>query len=105
MDITERIKELCKERDWTYYKLAAESHMPHSSLHAMLNRDGDPSIKNLTKICAGFGISLAEFFNGMEENNSKDDLQEIINLWNSLNSSEKQFAKIYMYGLACRDAQ
>ncbi len=100
MDITERIKDLCKKRGWTYYKLSNVSGIPHSSLNAMLNRDGDPSIKNLMKICKGLDITLSEFFSGMET--PADDVEEIISIWNSLGKEEKQFAKVYMYGLACR---
>ena len=101
MDITQRIKGLCEQRGWTQYRLAKVSGIPQSSLNAMLTRDGDPSIRNITKICEGLGISLTEFFSGLEE--PSEEMQEIIDIWNGLDKSARQFAKTYMYGLSCRD--
>ena len=80
MEISNHIKELCRARGWTYYKLALQCGIPQSSLNAMLNRDGDPSIKNLEKICKGLDITMTDFFD----------------------TTERKFAKVYLLGLACR---
>ena len=58
----ERIKELCTERGWSYYQLAKSSDLPYSTLSTLLNSTNLPSLTTLEKICSGFGISFADFF-------------------------------------------
>ena len=99
--VIDHIKELCKQRGWTYYRLAKESNIPHSSLNTMLNKQHIPSMNNLIKICEGFDITLAEFFAGMES--PSDELHEVMNLWNNLGRSSKDLVIAYMYGLSHKD--
>lgn len=61
-DVVKRIKDLCKAYSWTYYRLAKESGITYSTLNAMINKGTTPSISTLEKLCAGFGISLSQFF-------------------------------------------
>lgn len=61
-DVVKRIKDLCKAYSWTYYRLANESGITYSTLNAMINKGTVPSISTLEKLCAGFGISLLQFF-------------------------------------------
>lgn len=61
-DALERIKELCAERNWSYYKLAKASGITYSTLSTMINKQNMPSLPTLLKICHGFGISAADFF-------------------------------------------
>ena len=56
------IKELCAERDWSYYQLAKSSGLSYSTISTLLNNNNLPSLTTLEKICSGFGISLADFF-------------------------------------------
>lgn len=60
--VIERIKALCAARSWTYYRLAKESGIAYSTLFTMLNKANEPSIPTLQKICDGFGITMAQFF-------------------------------------------
>ena len=100
MEISNHIKELCRERGWTYYELASQCGIAQSSLSTILNRGGDPSIKTLRKICAGFGISMTIFFAGLEKNKNND--YDVMGLYQSLGTTERKFAKVYLLGLACR---
>ncbi len=100
MEISDHIKELCRERGWTYYELASQCGIAQSSLSTILNRGGDPSIKTLKKICAGFDISMTAFFAGIEKKNN--DYSEIMEIYQSLGKTERKFAKVYLLGLACR---
>ena len=99
--VIDHIKELCRQRGWTYYRLAKESGIPHSSLNTMLNKQHIPSMNNLIKICGGFNITLAEFFTSMET--PSDEQQELVNLWNGLDRPAKDLVIAYMYGLAQKD--
>lgn len=101
----DHIKELCRQRGWTYYKLAKESGIPHSSLNTMLNKQHMPSTANLVKICDGFGITLSEFFAGMEtvKPEHKTRETELLRLWNLMDDASKQMILVYMSGLAHQD--
>lgn len=57
-----RIRELCKQRGWSLYKLAKESDISYSSLNNIFIRNTQPTIPTLEKICEGFKIPLSEFF-------------------------------------------
>ncbi|MGN1031072.1 MAG: helix-turn-helix domain-containing protein [Butyricicoccaceae bacterium] len=63
-DAVERIHALCQARSWSYYKLAQKSGIPYSTLNTMLRKTNAPSLPSLSKICDGFGITLAQFFFG-----------------------------------------
>lgn len=61
-DVIQHIQDLCKERSWTYYRLAKEADIPYSTLNNMVNRTNIPTIPTLQKLCDAFGITLADFF-------------------------------------------
>ena len=60
-DVIQHIQDLCKERSWTYYRLAKEADIPYSTLNNMVNRTNIPTIPTLQKLCDAFGITLADF--------------------------------------------
>lgn len=57
-----KIQSLLKERNWTLYHLAKKSCIPYSSLNSLFQKNNQPTISTLEKICFGFGISMTEFF-------------------------------------------
>lgn len=61
--IAARIRELCKERDMTQYKLYLASGVPQSTLSTITNCSY-PSMKVriIYEICEGLGITLEQFF-------------------------------------------
>lgn len=96
--VTERIKEICKQRGWSYYKLAQESGISHSSLNYMLKHQHVPTMNNLIKICKGLNIELWQFFYDISpEDNTKQ--KEFTKLWNALSKTQREFVLVYMYGL------
>ena len=99
--VVEHIKELCKQRGLSYYKLAQKSNIPYSSLNTMLKKQHVPSMNNLIKICNGFNITLAQFFSGIEPVNNEQSV--LLNLWNLLDESSKELVLTYMYGLAHKE--
>ena len=86
-EVIERIKALCKSRGWTNYRLAKESGITYSTLCTMLNKAYAPSISTLIKICNGFGITLAQFF---------DENFEHLQLWDSLSEENRAAAEKYL---------
>lgn len=103
--VLNHIKELCKQRKWTYYKLAQKADIPYSSLNAMIKHQHIPSIYNLIKICSGFDITLSQFFSNAESNSNDNKETELLNLWHILDENSKNFVLTYMYGLANKQEQ
>lgn len=77
-DVIQHIQDLCRERSWTYYRLAKEADIPYSTLNNMVNRTNIPTIPTL---------QLTE------------GQQEIITLYNNLSLEKKKILKAYMKGL------
>lgn len=58
-----RINSLCKSAGYSYYMLADKSGVPLSTLmHLMDGSVKNPGILTIIRICNGFGITMAEFF-------------------------------------------
>ena len=96
--ISQRITQLCKERGWSYYRLAKEAGFQQATLFPILHEKNMPNLYTLNDICNALGITLSEFFHC--------DLFEVINntdnyieLWEQLNNGEKEKVLIYMCGL------
>ena len=89
--ITLRIKELCKKRGYTKYRLAQITGMTQTALGNILNQKSLPTIVNLERICDAFGITLAQFFtdDGSKLNLTQDQ-QEILDIWDDLESKERE---------------
>lgn len=96
-DIIERIKALCEARSWTYYRLAKESGITYSTLCTMLHKANAPSIPTLLKICKGFGITAADFFD-IESPRAllSDEAITHIHLWEQLNEDDKETVEKYI---------
>lgn len=63
--VRQRIFALCEEKDMTIYKLSVASSVAPSTIKNILyGKSQNPGIVTLKKICDGFGIGLAEFFDG-----------------------------------------
>jgi transcriptional regulator with XRE-family HTH domain len=90
VDVNEKIRAIMNDRGWTEYKLSKESGLSQSTIANLFRRDTTPSIYTLEAICAGFGITLAQFFvdgNWVELSTEQRDLFE---QWTSLTPKQKQ---------------
>lgn len=91
MDVIKRIDFLMKERNWSDYKLAAESGLSSSTIANIHRRNTVPSIATLEAICSAFGITLAQFFT--EETSTiqlNKEQQDLFNIWVTLTEHQKQ---------------
>lgn len=101
MDVLERIKAMCRERNFSYYELAKRSGIPYSTLNTLLLKGTQPSLPTLRRICAGLGITLQQFFAGEEDSQVLTDKQkECLSLFRILTPEEQDLAIAYMKGLA-----
>lgn len=97
-----KLNTLMDQRHWSIYKLAKESDIPYSSLNNLFQRNTEPTLPTLRKICTGLGISLSDFFSdeslpviteySMEE-------RRLLTLYRSLKSSEKKLLMVYALAL------
>ena len=67
MTILEHIDELRIARGWSVNNLAMEAMLTQSTLNNLYTRKTEPKISTLRAICGAFGITLSEFFRGIEE--------------------------------------
>lgn len=90
-----KIQELLDERGWSLYKLAKESGIPYASLSSLFQKNNQPTIATLRRICAGFHISMAEFFSDdtpyrKPELEYSSDEKGLIRSYRNLNRTNKK---------------
>lgn len=91
MDVIKRIDMLMKERNWSDYKLSAESGLSSSTIANIHRRNTVPSISTLESICSAFGITLAQFFT--EDSHTvqlNKEQQDLFDHWISLTENQKK---------------
>lgn len=91
MDVIKRIDMLMNERNWSDYKLSAESGLSSSTIANIHRRNTVPSISTLEAICSAFGITLAQFF--AEDSHTvqlNKEQQDLFDRWISLTDNQKE---------------
>ena len=53
VDVIARIQELCRERGWTYYRLARAAGIPTSALDTMRRKTNTPTVPTRMKLWEG----------------------------------------------------
>jgi len=67
--VSERIKKYCNEKNITINKLATLSGMKQSTIENIIkNNTKNPSLRSLHRIAQGLDITLSEFFDFPEIN-------------------------------------
>lgn len=88
-----RINEYLQMKSWTLYRLARESDIPYSSLHSMFEKNTQPTIATLEKICSGLHINLSDFFSDKSSNSFlvlTEEEEKLLSLYRTLNSNDKK---------------
>lgn len=61
--VSNRIIQLLNERDWSAYRLSAESGVPLSTIsNILLGKCHSCNLSTILNICRGFGITFSELF-------------------------------------------
>ena len=89
MDAKTRIRQLMDERNWSEYRLAIASGLSQSTVANIFNRNTTPSVATLESICAGFGITLAQFFAEGDMVELTQEQREMFAAWSSLTTDQK----------------
>lgn len=98
--VIKRIEELCEQKNWSKYRLAKESGIPHSTIFNMLKRTNTPTISTLVKICNGLGITLSQFFADDEYVTLTKQQKLLLRLWGTLENEERTRCEAYIKGVA-----
>lgn len=104
INIMEKIRQLCTKKGWSVYKLAKESGIPYSSLNNMFNRNTQPTVTTLYKLCSGLNISLSDFFLDVDTHviPLNPETREMLERYNKLPPSKQGMVRAYIMGL-CDD--
>lgn len=90
-NVLEEITRLRMARNWSEYELAKNTGIPQSTISTWYSRAQIPTLPSLEKVCAGFGITLSEFFaQGEEAVSLTPDQRELLDCWAALNSTQKK---------------
>ena len=90
-NILNKIREERNKRGWTDYELAENCEIAQSTISTWYNREIEPGVASIEKICSGFGISLSEFFRTSEALPTclTAEQQEILSLWSKLSPDQR----------------
>ncbi len=89
MDTHKRLQQLLDERGWTRYRLAKECGLSEATIANIYKRGTLPSIATLEQICAGFKITLSQFFADNETVELSPELKELFDEWMFLTAEQK----------------
>lgn len=95
MDVKKRILELMDKRGWTKYRLAKETGIYITTINDWFSGKGyTPSRESIVSICEAMGITVAEFYGGIEEHDLTNE-QLVLLLICSLNFYIKEHLEQY----------
>lgn len=97
-----KLQKILKAKNWTIYKLSKESGIPYSSLSNLFQRNTEPTLPTLRKICAGIEISLSEFFSdepAPELPEYSADERKLVSLYRDLKLSDRKLLMTYAQAL------
>lgn len=99
-----RIDQLCVEKNISKYKLAQNTGIPYSTITNSFRNDTMPTISTLEKICAGIGITMAQFFSESGQfPNLTEEQQGLLKIWDAIPPGKHEVALAYLRGLAERE--
>lgn len=90
MDVHEKLRDLMSQRGWTAYRLARECGLSEATIANVIRRNANPSLPTLEAICAGFGITLSQFFAESEMVELSPELKALFDGWVTLSAEQKQ---------------
>lgn len=90
MDVQKRIKDLMELRDWTDYRLAKEAGLSHSTVTNMFNRSNAPTLPTIEAVCRAFGITLSQFFEDFEDNETLLEQRLLFSKWSTFTPEQRK---------------
>lgn len=85
--IADNIIALCKKRDMSKYRLSQLTGISQSSIGKIIAKESLPTMPTVEKICDALGVTMAQFFAGMDVPVSlSESQQEVLNIWSDTNA-------------------
>lgn len=97
--VNKRIRNLLKKKNWSVYKLAQESGVPHSTLYNMFERDTTPGIPTLVEMTKGMDMTLAQFFADDEIVDLTPRQKLLLERFDTLSEEKKLRLEAYIEGM------
>lgn len=97
-----KIESFMEQKEWTVYRLAKESDIPYSSLNNLFQRNTEPTLPTLRKICDGLGISMSDFFSDECTPPNLEysiDEKKLISLYRTLKLGDQKLLMTYAQAL------
>ena len=93
-NILEEITRLRLARNWSEYQLSQASGISQSTISSWYSKHQTPSVPSLEKICAGFGITLSQFFaEGTDPVSLTVEQQELLDSWSRLPAEKRKLVR------------
>ena len=90
MDVHERILQLCRERNWSLYKLAHEAGISETTVYGWFNDNHfTPSRSSIEDVCSAFGISVAVFYHDIDLDKLTPQQTELLILFDQVPDKKK----------------
>lgn len=99
--VRKKVDQLLEEYNWTLYQLSKEADISYATLSNTFNRNKVPSVPIILRICEGFHITVAEFFNEggthLQQLTASD--QRLIADFHRLSGNDKKLVTAFLQGL------
>ena len=89
-----RIKELMKRKGYTLYVLSKQSGVSLSTLSSMFEKNTDPRVETIEKICAACDITVSQFFDQSSTDLTANQ-RRLFTSFNSLNPEHQRMVLSY----------
>lgn len=102
MNVKQRILELMKKREWSKYKLSKETGIYITTINDWFNeKQYTPSRDSIVSICEAMGITLAEFYGGIEEHDLSRETIKVAFIVRNCTRKSKEI-NFRVYGSTCK---
>ena len=88
-DILGRIDKERMARGWSEYMLAENAGLPQSTISTWRRKNLQPNVASIEKICAGLGMTLAQFFQTEEAVILTEEQKELLRLFGKLSPAQR----------------
>lgn len=89
-DILGRIEQERLAHSWSEYALAENSGLTQSTISTWRRRNLQPNVASIEKICAGFGITLSQFFQEEDSVYLTKEQKKLLDLWAKLSPVQRE---------------
>ena len=89
--IYEKVDALRVKKGWTIYELAKQAGVPPATIYNWRDRLSSPTLALLDAVCYALEISVIDFLLNEDELTAlTEEQKEVMRLWNTLSSEQKQ---------------